>query len=483
MKIYGLFFPLCFFILSTLKCHSEISNKNNVIVAGKVINRDGNSPKVITIIECDPLEKENRIAIRINEQNEFKAQMEFPWGHSFTISYDTDFINVYAEVGDSIHLVIDDAKLRNKKESSILFSGDRAVTNQNFSNGYAALSELFNNCNLAGNDVSPQAFIETFKKEYNRINDSIREYCSKHQFNQEAIILLHKMAIFSMANNCIDYFNNYPKEGKDFFSNPLFDLYNLDCSKVMMFPYHVSAHFNTIIQSDSCARKFHKENNKMLFSKRITELLERLPRGRYRDVMFYKYFFRLKNNGDSIPPILPEYFENQMIYQNICSIISKESIKPESIPELNLTGDILYFSENNKIESITCKNFSDYLIKKYQGKIIYLDIWATWCGPCRVELKTAKTVHTLYKETDIVFVNICLKSDQEPWNKLVTSGEVEGDNYFFNDDASELFMSVLKVPGFPSYYLIDRSGKIMPAPRPTNTTKLCKELDNLLRNK
>jgi len=48
-----------------------------------------------------------------------------------------------------------------------------------------------------------------------------------------------------------------------------------------------------------------------------------------------------------------------------------------------------------------------------------MDIWATWCGSCRVEMTPAREIHKLFHNKDVVFVNICMKSTQEAWAKMI----------------------------------------------------------------
>lgn len=116
----------------------------------------------------------------------------------------------------------------------------------------------------------------------------------------------------------------------------------------------------------------------------------------------------------------------------------------------------------------------------YAGKWVYIDIWATWCGPCRREIPHLKKLEEKYKDAPIEFVSISTDNDRDAWVQLVTGGNMQGVQLRF--DGHDKFMESYKVTGIPRFILIDPEGRIVNADmtRPSDPATV-QTLDGLLR--
>nr|WP_320120420.1 TlpA disulfide reductase family protein [uncultured Marinifilum sp.] len=165
----------------------------------------------------------------------------------------------------------------------------------------------------------------------------------------------------------------------------------------------------------------------------------------------------------------------------------------------NLTGsedkDALYeefkkcCTEEDKIKEVTelynkvCKldkgmpspKFVDYencaggtsSLDDFKGKYVYIDVWATWCGPCRGEIPHLQKVEHKYHGKNIEFVSISVDQDKDKWKKMVTDKELGGVQLIASD---KQFTDAYAITGIPRFILIDPAGKIVSksAPRPSN---------------
>lgn len=61
------------------------------------------------------------------------------------------------------------------------------------------------------------------------------------------------------------------------------------------------------------------------------------------------------------------------------------------------------------------KNLLDSIIHENKGKVLFVDLWATWCGPCLNGMKTAKEIMPRYKNKEIEFIFLCVNSTEENW--------------------------------------------------------------------
>lgn len=116
----------------------------------------------------------------------------------------------------------------------------------------------------------------------------------------------------------------------------------------------------------------------------------------------------------------------------------------------------------------------------YAGKWVYIDIWATWCGPCRREIPHLKKLEEKYKDAPIEFVSISTDNDRDAWLQLVTAGKMQGVQLRF--DGHDKFMESYKVTGIPRFILIDPEGKIVNSDmtRPSDAATI-QTLDSLLK--
>ncbi|MGQ1785426.1 TlpA family protein disulfide reductase [Saccharicrinis sp. GN24d3] len=105
----------------------------------------------------------------------------------------------------------------------------------------------------------------------------------------------------------------------------------------------------------------------------------------------------------------------------------------------------------------------------FKGKYVYIDVWATWCGPCRAEIPHLKKVEHKYhgKKIEFVSISVDVEKDKEKWKKMVADKELGGVQLIANNKE---FTDAYAVSGIPRFILIDPEGNIVSksAPRPSN---------------
>jgi thiol-disulfide isomerase/thioredoxin len=162
--------------------------------------------------------------------------------------------------------------------------------------------------------------------------------------------------------------------------------------------------------------------------------------------------------------------------------------------EMSLDGLAQYYKkglENNKLNNTASPSF-DYInykggktkLEDFKGKYVYIDIWATWCGPCRAEIPHLKAVEEKYHDKNIAFVSISIdvQKDFEKWKKFVGDKELGGVQLFADNDWKSEFIKSYNINGIPRFILIDPTGKIVKADaaRPSSPA-LQEQLDLLLK--
>ena len=162
--------------------------------------------------------------------------------------------------------------------------------------------------------------------------------------------------------------------------------------------------------------------------------------------------------------------------------------------EGNKAGMTAYFKESKeklKLNNTLAPGF-DYVnfkggttkLSDLSGKYVYIDVWATWCGPCRAEIPFLKKVEEKYHDKNIAFVSISVDVDKdlEKWKKFVEEKQLGGIQLFADKNWNSDFMKSFSINSIPRFILIDPSGKVVSADaaRPSSP-KLQEQLDGLLK--
>ena len=104
------------------------------------------------------------------------------------------------------------------------------------------------------------------------------------------------------------------------------------------------------------------------------------------------------------------------------------------------------------------------LIEPYKGKIILLDVWGTWCGPCKRALENSQEEYEHLKDYDIIYLYLANRSSEESWKNVIKEYNVTDDNVVHYNLPAEQQAAIehyLGVNSYPTYKLIDCNGNIL----------------------
>lgn len=125
----------------------------------------------------------------------------------------------------------------------------------------------------------------------------------------------------------------------------------------------------------------------------------------------------------------------------------------------------------------TTVQFADYV----RGKVTYVDVWASWCGPCVAEIPhLAELVKEYQGNADLQVVSISIDSTEKPWLEKINKDKPAWAQYLCKTFASEYGINAI-----PRFLLIDRQGRIisMDAPRPSSGETIRKVINEALQAK
>lgn len=188
---------------------------------------------------------------------------------------------------------------------------------------------------------------------------------------------------------------------------------------------------NSLLQLETIDREI--KNQKIKDKVAYENLKLGIAQTKMLDEVYNKYMSIVKNK---------EYrMEIEETYSNLKKI-AKGAISP--------TFEL--YDINNKLVTL----------ESLQGKLVYIDIWATWCIPCVQEIPALNQLQNEFKTKDIQFVSMCFLDSKEQFEKMVKEKEMGGIQLFAPDEHISFFKEYLLV-GIPRFILIDKEGYIIDA--------------------
>lgn len=105
-----------------------------------------------------------------------------------------------------------------------------------------------------------------------------------------------------------------------------------------------------------------------------------------------------------------------------------------------------------------------------KGKVVYIDVWATWCGPCKYEIPFLKKMEGELHNEGIAFVSISVDEDKSAWEQMVKDKELKGYQIYAAKAWNSKIIEDYMIKGIPRFIMIDKKGNIVDinATRPSN---------------
>jgi thiol-disulfide isomerase/thioredoxin len=451
------------FVLILLHIACKQDNKDSATFSGQILNTNETFIKILDYNHS----YEKKIAI--DKSGNFKDTIRVSKPGAYFFQIGRNYNTVFLKNGYDLHMTVD----VNDFYNSIRFSGKGSKIN-NFN-----ISRLHLKAKLIGNskdfflvpldsflvrtEANKKAFLELLNNsELSKEEKAIESKIIKYDFiltrnNYDKFVYYHTKKHPDLPEDYYDpvkYFNIDDEEAYCYSK-----CYRTLLGEKMRLLYNDTLKKNPYISIIDFTKDKVKNIHSVLIKDRIIS------------VMLFRQINAKNKNLDSD-------------YKEILQLLNSKILKDKLTKKYNSLK-----STKPKMEAIDF-NYENYnggktSLKDLRGKIVYIDVWASWCGPCKKEMPALAKLIKKYKGTDIEFVSISVdsKNNYDKWRKIVADENLGGIQLFSDNSFKSEFMKFYNVSLIPRYILIDKNGKIISsqAPRPSDkkTTQL---LDSLLAN-
>lgn len=380
--------------------------------------------------------------------------------------------------GDNVNLTSDNTDFN----STLKYTGDNSDINDFLNEQYL----IFKNTAINSADFMYSSQIDRFLNSLNTLKNSLNNNYTKFKnagkaHDQDFLELEQKRIEFKTLSLIINYFMALRNSNTPDMSilkaemDVLVAGVNADNKEYLtifeykeLLPQYISLHFVKKIEDDNIAAVSYEDIANIYF-----EIIE--DRIKTKEVLAELYYVFLDDLFSNYGVVgLGKHFER---YKTL-NPDNNRLHKLQSIYTVWAQLAPGSYSVNFEFPDINGKMYS---LKDFSGKYVYIDVWASWCGPCKVEIPYLKQLKNDFKGKNIEIIAISVDEKRADWENFIRSNNMGGIQLFAGGWNNSLVQH-FRITGIPRFILLDKEGRIINAnaERPSgNIASILNSLDGI----
>lgn len=440
------------------KQNNVIEDLHRTIIFGKIVN---NSLPTIQLISDEPL-GQMLYSDTIDAEGRFKITFPMWHPHDVYLKYGDELIFLFLDPKDSIYVTADADAFSN----SLSITGSAKEASECLQ---LFLPKLFASFNVGSiydqmQKQSPsefKAFIAAFQIQGNNVIYKVVQECNA---NPKAIAWMNDYLNYRCAEFLYKYAEHHTlieNREADYFS--FIDDYSaeqptttaLACSQY--YGDAIREHQQFLTRTDSSYQKlifYAQQGEYKTFLNQFIAKIDNNTVSVAQEIMLSKAFnFVLEKDYQIVEELLERYNEvvtTPILEQQMSYFLEEARNQDSKI----ITVEQL--ANNTELADI----FTE-IGQEHSGKVLYMDLWATWCKPCIQQFPYSARLHDQLAERKVEFIYLCLGSNQDQWQSLIEKYSLKGSHYYLNEAEQNAITSEFGISGVPRYIVFDQQGIIV----------------------
>ncbi len=436
------------YLLLTLLFTTFGFSKEVITISGKITNTADGKLK----IKGEDFEKE----ITLKADGTFNEQITIEYSGNYFLGTKANKTSLYLAKGMKLGIEADDTKFA----ETLKFTGNGSTENQYFIEKSKAGAKLIGNPTdfYSLDESSYLSKISEVKTAFTNLLNASKINDSKFKANEvKSITFFEQLQLLIYA----DYHAHYAKkEGfKPSESFPKLDR-SIDLDNEADFLYSVSYQRLVTTKFNNDIASQLKENEEYTYKFAVPEI-KKIKSPAIKNALIQNVAYEV---GAGNP-------EAELLYNELMSLSNNAKFKEGLTTKFNKIKTLIAGKASPTFDYENYKGGKTSL-ESLKGKYVYIDVWATWCGPCRKEIPSLQKVEEQYHGKNIEFVSLSIdaKKDYDKWRKMVEEKKLGGIQLFADNDWNSKFVTDYAIEGIPRFILVDPNGNIISAdaPRPSD---------------
>jgi len=424
-----------------VSCGNSNEKNDSRYLSGTIKNFNKNK-----IVLRDFLNSDYKVEMPVSSEGVFSDTLPENTSNYYSLLFGKKVIDIYLPKARNLNIWVDANNL-----DSVLFKGENANENYYLAKkakiGPQSYEEMVKFYSLPENE-----FLSEIKKLETESMELINNSNLCEPFLKQELRNLHYEYLIGLmdyegvyanltGNTSFKVSNSFPSvEEEKFEYGNITDFNNSGPHRSLLFKYY---------------RKLKKENiiKAGKYDDFSTFVNAKIDNQDIKNRLLYSY---LKAVLTSIP-------DKERVYSSFMELSTDDSQKKEiekiynEMTLLNKGNMSPKFSNYRNAKGGT-SSFDDY-----KGKYVYIDVWATWCGPCKAEIPFLKDIAEKYKGKNITFVSISVDKERDfsKWEKMVEEKQLSWPQLFADNSFNSEFIKAYKIKTIPHFILLDPEGKIV----------------------
>ncbi len=470
-----------FFIITALticvSCSKIENPETKTTITGKIENMDVYpNTKTISVTIVDFRDKKSIFTDSIKSDGSF--EIVFDLYKTQDVKVDPIVGEIIIHPGETIELGIDFKDIGN-----VDFIGKSQKTNQDLYK-YLNSNYCINNFNdLDSRKLNPKDFMKLCDSVKSNLISKRNDFILEVNPNQEILKWTIEYIDISYYNALSYYLFRYSHKNKlspfdsivKYYINHLDSISLLFTSEVINTDSYKLLDIYTGIIAQKLFYNQKISNKDSAITVLIDNILIESKNDLFKEYLLANFFYQELNQFnlntfESNKELLINNIQSYSIKTPLFQYYDKLKVLAEN-PEIGSN------SIKAKMTNTSGKVILDSIINKNRGKVIYIDCWATWCGPCKAEMPHSKELMEKLQGEKIEFVYLCIDSKEELWKQTISILQLDGNHIYCDNKQSQDIRKGLDIDGVPYYILINKHGHIIESGnylRPSNSETINK---------